>query len=47
MVLKVKGMFLSSFKNKIFLLVLLEVTEKTEGGEAGKEEGQETFGTGK
>lgn len=34
-------MFLSFFKNTIFLLVFLKVTEKTKRGEAGKEEGKE------
>lgn len=36
-----KEMFLSFCKNTSFLLVLLKVTQKTKGGEAGKEGGKE------
>lgn len=35
-----KKCFSLSLKNKIFLLVLLKVTDKTKGGETGKEEGE-------
>lgn len=44
--LNVKGMFLFVFTNKIFILVLLKVTDKTKGDESGMEEEERNIGPG-